>query len=567
MGPAEAFALLEIPATAAEDGIRRAYARKLRSFRPDEDPEGFQRLVQARDIAVAQLRFRAWATAAPPSPEPSGGGSSSAGPASPPPPAGEKAAERDKSSEAASGRASAAAEQPGEPPAREPGSPAPEPQDPLVPEPEAPPAPENAPPPFAHESGVGEPYSAGAPDTGPQANRDEAASNRADSDRVVTPADVLDALRTGLKRLVKEKLPFAVRGLEAMLLELPAGAGRFIESEAILEITNALRILEASPPYPLLAEKSLERLAVMLTDHFGWRDNDRALFAVLSASDAERFEKFLADAHEAHAPGGKTRFARAAKVRKAPEKQRGSGFSYGWLVIAFVVMSVLGRIGGNYQPATRTPAYNPMQEFLQQTEQIAQGIRDMEAKLAFEVDRDHETLLADYKARLAARDRFPLHFIHIAADAYWSRGMLAEALSLLDRLAASEDLRRPHRGDLKRYRGDVWLRAHGWSDAVNCKRGTPSRPVTLTAEGEANVRKELQDAISRTSMDTALGVVVKARLLELSDHLAGQKRFGELSAVPNELKAFASQALILNANLQVEIGTIRRCMLPAGKRG
>ena len=562
MGPAEAFALLEIPATAAEDGIRRAYARKLRSFRPDEDPEGFQRLVQARDIAVAQLRFRAWATAAPPSPEPSGGGSSGPGPASPPPPAGDEVAER----EATSGRASAVAEQPREPPAREPGSPAQELQDPLVPELEAPPAPENAPPSFAHESGAGEPYPAEAPDTGPQANRDAAASNRADSDRVATPADVLDALRTGLKRLVKEKMPFDVRGLEALLLELPAGAGRFIESEAILEIWNSLPILEASPPYPLLAERSLERLAVMLTDHFGWRDNDRALFAVLSASDAERFEKFLADAHEVHAPGGKTRFARAAKVRKAPEKQRGSGFSYGWLVIAFVVMSALGRIGGNYQPATRTPAYNPMQEFLQQTEHMAQNLRDMEAKLAFEVDRDHETLLADYNARLAAGDKFPLHFIHIAADAYQSRGMHAEAFSLLDRLTASENLRYPHRGDLKRYRGDVWLRAYGWSDAVNCKRRPPSRPVTLTAEGEAKVREELQDAISRTSMEIALGAAVKARLLELSDHLAGQKRFGELSAVLDELKALASQ-LLLNANLEVEIATIRRCMLPAGGRG
>lgn len=45
--------LLQIEPTREEEDIRRAYARRLREFRPDEDPEGFQRLVRARDIALA----------------------------------------------------------------------------------------------------------------------------------------------------------------------------------------------------------------------------------------------------------------------------------------------------------------------------------------------------------------------------------------------------------------------------------------------------------------------------------------------------------------------------------
>src|SRR5262245_48410702 len=37
-------------ATSAE--IKRAYARRLREIRPDEDPEGFQVLIEARDQAL-----------------------------------------------------------------------------------------------------------------------------------------------------------------------------------------------------------------------------------------------------------------------------------------------------------------------------------------------------------------------------------------------------------------------------------------------------------------------------------------------------------------------------------
>jgi hypothetical protein len=56
--------LLGISPTRDEDDIRRAYARRLKDFRPDEDPVGFQRLVGARDAALAWAE--AAATSAPP---------------------------------------------------------------------------------------------------------------------------------------------------------------------------------------------------------------------------------------------------------------------------------------------------------------------------------------------------------------------------------------------------------------------------------------------------------------------------------------------------------------------
>jgi len=53
------WALLGIAPTADAAAIRRAYARKLKLTRPDEDPEGFQRLVRARDAALAEAAMMA----------------------------------------------------------------------------------------------------------------------------------------------------------------------------------------------------------------------------------------------------------------------------------------------------------------------------------------------------------------------------------------------------------------------------------------------------------------------------------------------------------------------------
>jgi len=49
-----AWAILGIAPTADVAAIRRAYARKLKLTRPDEDPDGFQCLVRARDAALGE---------------------------------------------------------------------------------------------------------------------------------------------------------------------------------------------------------------------------------------------------------------------------------------------------------------------------------------------------------------------------------------------------------------------------------------------------------------------------------------------------------------------------------
>ena len=60
------FTVLGIAADADERAIKTAYAKLLRQTRPDEDPEGFQRLNEAYQRALATCRSRTGSTKSPP---------------------------------------------------------------------------------------------------------------------------------------------------------------------------------------------------------------------------------------------------------------------------------------------------------------------------------------------------------------------------------------------------------------------------------------------------------------------------------------------------------------------
>ncbi len=513
MGPACAFALLGISANASEADVRRAYARKLKDFRPDEDPEGFQRLVSARDAALAWARQLAKA----PAPD-------SAEPESARPAIEEEAPEPSASSETA-GKASTVPQ-------------ALEAQ--LFPPKDAPYPP---------------------PDGKPQVSPAPAARETEDFGEVLTPSKALDTLRLGLKRLIEEKTAFDVRGLEAMLLKLPAGAGRSIEHASILELSRALPFLRGPVPYPLAAEELLERLGVMLTDHFGWQDNDRALFEALTLEGAARFELFLRTAHEMHAPGKEMRFAKPEPVAANREARKGG--SNAWIYVVVIMISALARIG--LGPGVTTHSDEARDYMLKAVQEQLQYIKELEEKLVFDAGRDLATALADYEEQKRANGLHPLRLLNQAVDSYIERGKAEDIVFMLDLAIASKSFQQDRNG-LKALRGTAWLRTYGWSDRGTCKRRNPARDVNLGPTGEAAVRQELQDALDAAKIEQWAGDALIARLLELSDHLIGQKRFGDADAILNQAGEIAARPPLQESNVQVEVAAIRRCLFPIAHR-
>ena len=87
-----AFAHLGLPADADERAVKRAYAQRLKTTRPDEDPQGFQRLREAYEAALARARSAdrrpAWQPDVSTGAGPAAGPASGQGTAVDPPPAG-----------------------------------------------------------------------------------------------------------------------------------------------------------------------------------------------------------------------------------------------------------------------------------------------------------------------------------------------------------------------------------------------------------------------------------------------------------------------------------------------
>ncbi len=55
----DCWSVLQLPEDADARTIKRSYARLLKTFRPDEDPEGFQRLREAYEHALDVAQWRA----------------------------------------------------------------------------------------------------------------------------------------------------------------------------------------------------------------------------------------------------------------------------------------------------------------------------------------------------------------------------------------------------------------------------------------------------------------------------------------------------------------------------
>lgn len=346
-------AILDLPDEAKEVDIRRAYARKLKLVRPDEDPESFQRLVQARDIALAWARDR----------------------------------ERGK--------------------ARETGAPEElNPIDPIVVRPQ----PASARAPDVRASQVTEPNpqsisAVASPEVSAAIeNQDVAQAAAGDApagalESGSSPHEVLEALRSGLAAITERSQPFDLHGFDAMLLKLPVGGADTIQEEVIREMAQALVQLR-SKPHLEAAVVSFEQLGVLLARLFDWYANDRKLHSVLNAEDVARFETFLGSAHEQHASGNEKRFARTMRVHIHADRSSLSSRIFLMVWIIFVSASAGLWIFGSEPNIKNSLRRLDLQSLIDQDEEIKRiAIPD--------VDRFYPVLLSKYRDRVEKGEALP----------------------------------------------------------------------------------------------------------------------------------------------------------------
>lgn len=242
---------LDLPEEFTEADVRRAYARKIKSTRPDEAPEDFQLLVGSRDVALLLARRRVMQTAA---------GEADVADVVAPPALDQTAAPH------------------------------------LVQSATAVDASTNEAVAEAETVATGTPTSDSPP---PQVETADAA---------VTPTAVLDALQLSLDALLANNTPFDQQAFEALLLKLPVGAVRVIEPDVIRVMSTTLNALYVEP-HEDAAVTSFEHLGVSLASTFNWTNSDRVLRAVLPRVKVDRFEYFLSSSFKRLAPGTKTRFS------------------------------------------------------------------------------------------------------------------------------------------------------------------------------------------------------------------------------------------------------------------
>jgi hypothetical protein len=260
---------LGIAPTVDESTIRRAYAKRLRQVRPDDDPAGFQRLVEARDRALQLAQQRAGGNAA------------------------RWRLPEDGDAE------------PSPPPAVEPAAPPlPPPVRPVAP-PSPPPVRPATPPPVRTV----------APPSPPAARPVAPAENRPADERTA----VLDLLDNEL-RMLSDDAPAASQARRAdwrpiidRIARLSMADRAAIQPDLIRRL-SACRIKRPASPYWPASNKRPRDLSLPFADwppeywpffdlvaqlaaEFGWREQDRIVHLCLPTGEADRFILLLAWAH------------------------------------------------------------------------------------------------------------------------------------------------------------------------------------------------------------------------------------------------------------------------------
>lgn len=177
-----------------------------------------------------------------------------------------------------------------------------------------------------------------------------------DIEPAVSSQDVLDLLDDGLA----VETPLDREQLEAVLAQLPAGALRWSESDAIDLLAAAARRFEREA-YPNAVREAYDIAFVRLADIFDWEARDRTIHQTLTRDDAHVFFIVLGRALRRHVPGYAGRYARprpVAAVIEEPQRWFSWRSAWTWGVVIMIVVQFARCVG------EQRPAISPVQKAL-----------------------------------------------------------------------------------------------------------------------------------------------------------------------------------------------------------
>lgn len=515
--------ILDLPENATEADIRRAYARKLKVVRPDEDPDAFQKLVEARDLALAIAQNKYLYISF------------------------------DETEDVSDFEDDGATHEQGQIDANDAQLETGSATDAIPPISET----LNDEQDFANEH-----------------HGDQHDDGTTPTDDVSSPWVFLESIQQDFQQLIEHDIPLDLKKIDTALLQLPLGGAQQIEDDIIVEMSHVLERLWESPKQEAVVV-SFEKLGLHFCQLFDWYRSDRAIHDMLHPEHVTRFENFLGSAHQQHKPDHIGRFGRKgpsgfgyAGSPLPKDEERGPWMLY--LIICFFAFYGIAMAINNDARKQSTQSENSVKELL---EQIRENHNDVISKLTFDPEHDSQLI----KSHREQSENKPIDQIFTdtlvtrMADRYVQSGKSRDAIDFLDLVLQDTPEVSPNK-KLSLKRTALWMKLNGWADRENCLRKGSRSNKPLSAERELTLKDDVIETFERFQK---LHFVDKLRpgsaseylrltgnMLEVSDSLRKRKALGELSAFFDTLE---NHTALLAApefrSVAVEVATIRRCML------
>jgi hypothetical protein len=503
--------VLEVARDADDATVRRAYARKLKSVRPDVDPAGFQELVEARDALLSGF-YRDFVD----------------DDEAPTTDLKEVVADGPITPDGAVHAAPSMAETIREPrtdmariePAEHVAAPA------LIPSADS--------------------------TTAPSVTRVPTVVVPMPSFEPATADDVIDLLATGLAH----ETPLTTAAMDDVLARMPAGAMRGAEWGVARALADAATKL-GSQTYPNEVHDAYERAAVRLAEIFGWAQSDRTIYEALAPDDARILLVYLGRAHRRHAPEHTGRFAQPVPAAARETRRWFSWRSlWTWCLLIYLIAQLARCMG---DPAVRSPALPtqtpvavPILPFdaIMTREKLEQALAvDKDASMSLLIAASRPARPTDVSAYLGLAS---LRTAHVALGLQDRFDRLVELLQY----DTATTIDRPF---FERSRAGWWMDRHGWAlggDECNRRKRLTADALELADEAKRTADIEGRFAAIQLGPLTQLQRPLEVELLSLADIRVAQGRADEHRRLLDDLIQRADAA----PKLADQLTRLRRCL-------